>query len=63
MDDSFFATLKLITGEEILAEVTSMNENETDFFLVNDPSLLTDSHSLRFLYGICHFLSKQPSVQ
>ena len=31
MNESFPATIKLITGEEILAEVSLMEENETDF--------------------------------
>ena len=40
---SYYATLKLVTGEEILAEVTSMEENDVDFFLVNDPIVINET--------------------
>lgn len=52
MDDSFFATIKLITGEEILAEVTSMNENDTDFFLINDPIVVTETMQVNHEKGV-----------
>lgn len=37
MEPTFFATFKLITGEEVLAEVCSHQESGTDFFLVSNP--------------------------
>ena len=52
MDDSFFATLKLITGEEVLAEVTAMNENDIDFFLINDPIVVTETMQVDHQKGI-----------
>ena len=40
MSDSFHATIKLITGEEILAEATLMEENGYEFFVINDPIVI-----------------------
>ena len=31
--DSFHATIKLVTGEEVLAEITPSEENGTEFFV------------------------------
>ena len=52
MEDSFFATLKIITGEEILAEVTPCNENGSDFFLVNDPIIISETTQIDAQKGI-----------
>ena len=52
MNESFYATLKLVTGEEILAEITSMNENETDFFLVNNPIIVSENVQIDHQKGI-----------
>ena len=52
MEDSFFATLKIITGEEILAEVTPCNENGSDFFLVNDPIIISETTQIDTQKGI-----------
>ena len=52
MNESFYATLKLVTGEEILAEITSMNENGSDFFLVNDPIIVTENVQIDHQKGI-----------
>ena len=53
MNDSFPATLKLITGEEILAEVTLMDEEGADdFFLVNDPIIISEAVQVDHQKGI-----------
>ena len=52
MNESFYATLKLVTGEEILAEITSMNENGSDFFLVNDPIVVSENVHIDHQKGI-----------
>lgn len=52
MNESFYATLKLVTGEEILAEITSMNENGSDFFLVNDPIVVSENVQIDHQKGI-----------
>ena len=52
MNDSFPATLKLITGEEILAEVTFMDEDGGAFFLVNDPIIISETVQVDHQKGI-----------
>ena len=52
MNESFPATLKLITGEEILAEVTLVDENGSDFFLVNDPIIIVENTQVDHQKGI-----------
>ena len=52
MEESFYATIKLVTGEEVLAEVTSMSENNVDFFLVNDPIVINETMQVDSQKGI-----------
>ena len=52
MNESFPATIKLITGEEVLAEVTLMNENGADFFLVNDPIIISETMQVDHQKGV-----------
>ena len=49
---SFYATLKLITGEEILAEATLTEENGVEFFLVNDPIVVNETMQVDHQKGI-----------
>ena len=49
---SFYATLKLITGEEILAEATLTEENGREFFLVNDPIVVNETMQVDHQKGI-----------
>ena len=46
MDNPFPATLKITTGEEILAEVIPSNENGVDFFLVSNPIVISETMSI-----------------
>ena len=52
MDDSFIATLKLISGEEILAKVSLEAENNTEFFLVDDPIVIAESTQIDHEKGV-----------
>jgi len=52
MNESFYATIKLTTGEEILAEVTLMQEDQSDFFLVNDPIVISETMQVDHQKGI-----------
>ena len=52
MNDSFHATIKLITGEEILAEATLMEESGSEFFLINDPIVINESMQIDHQKGI-----------
>ena len=51
-EDSFYACLKLITGEEILAEVSPCEENETDFFLIDNPIVINESTQIDHQKGV-----------
>jgi len=52
MSSSFYATIKLITGEEILAEATLTEENGVEFFLVNDPIVVNETMQVDHQKGI-----------
>ena len=52
MSDSFHATIKLITGEEILAEATLMEEDGDQFFLINDPIVINESMQIDHEKGL-----------
>ena len=52
MSNSFYATVKLITGEEILAEVTLTEENGAQFFLVNEPIVVNETMQVDHQKGI-----------
>ena len=52
MRSSFYATIKLITGEEILAEATLTEENGSEFFLVNDPIVVNETMQVDHQKGI-----------
>ena len=43
MPDNFFATMKLITSEEILAEVLPQEEDGTEFFVLNNPIIISET--------------------
>lgn len=52
MNEPFHATLKLITGEEVLAEVTMVNEEGSDFFLVNDAIVVNETTQVDHQKGV-----------
>ena len=39
----FFATMKLVTSEEILAEVLPQNEEGTEFFVLSNPIIISET--------------------
>ena len=49
---SFHATLKLITGEEVLAEVCLSKEGDQDFFLINDAIVINETMQVDQQKGI-----------
>ncbi len=51
-DASFHATLKLITGEEVLAEVCLSKEGDQDFFLINDAIVINETMQVDQQKGI-----------
>lgn len=43
MPECFFATMKLITSEEILAEVLPQEEEGTEFFVLSNPIIVNET--------------------
>lgn len=43
MMDPFHATVKLITGEEVLAEVMPTEENGSEFFVLSNPIIISEN--------------------
>ena len=52
MQDSFPATMKLVTGEEVLAEVSVTEENNTEFFVVSNPIVISEQMQLNHEKGV-----------
>ena len=52
MQDSFHATFKLVTGEEVLAEVSVTEENNTEFFIVSNPIVISEQMQLNHEKGV-----------
>ena len=50
--DSFHATIKLVTGEEILAEIVECEENGQDFFLLHNPIIITENNHVDMQKGV-----------
>ena len=48
----FFATLKLVTSEEVLGEVMPQEEEGTEFFILSNPITITESHQIDAEKGI-----------
>jgi len=51
-DDSFFATVKLLTGEEILTEVMLCEENDEQFFVFHNPIVISENNHVDMQKGI-----------
>ena len=52
MNETFYATLKLITSEEILSEVLPQEENGTEFFVLSNPILIDQNQHVDVEKGI-----------
>lgn len=52
MQNSFHATLKLVTGEEVLAEICPTEENNTEFFVVSNPIVISEQMQLNHDKGV-----------
>ena len=51
-EDDFYATLKLTTGEEILAKVSLCDEDGADFFLVDNPIVISETIQVDHQKGV-----------
>ena len=52
MNESFPATMKLVTGEEVLCEISPTEENGQEFFLVSNPIVVTEQLNLDHQKGV-----------
>ena len=43
MEEQFYATIKMITGEEVLARVMKSTENGVEIFLLDDPIVIGET--------------------
>lgn len=51
-ETAFFATVKITTGEEVLSEVLPQTENGTDFFVLSNPIIITESQQIDVEKGV-----------
>ena len=50
--EPFFATMKLVTGEEILAEVLASEESGSQFFIVGNPIIVNETNQVDSKNGV-----------
>ena len=43
MNEPFFATIKMITGEEVLSEIMVTEEHGTEFFVLSNPITIAEN--------------------
>ena len=48
----FYATLKLVTSEEILSEVMAQEEEDTQFFILSNPIIVVENNQIDVEKGI-----------
>ena len=46
MNEPFFATIKMITGEEVLSEIMVAEEHGTEFFVLSNPITITENTTI-----------------
>lgn len=51
-DNPFHASMKIITGEEVLSEVLPQSEGGTDFFILSNPIIISESHQVDAEKGV-----------
>ena len=52
MNDPFHATIKMTSGEEVLAQVVVTEENGVEFFLVVDPIIISENTTIDHERGV-----------
>mgnify|MGYP001267151821 CR=1 FL=1 len=52
MNDSFYATIKIVTGEEVLSEIMPTEENGEKFFVLHNPIVIHESTQVDSEKGI-----------
>ena len=49
---TFFATMKLVTSEEVLGEILPQEEEGTEFFVVSNPITISENHQVDTEKGV-----------
>ena len=49
---SFYATMKLVTSEEVLGEVLPQEEEGTEFFVLSNPITISENHQVDTEKGV-----------
>ena len=52
MSEHFFATIKMITGEEVLSEIVVTEEHGVEFYVLKDPITISENTSVDPIKGI-----------
>ena len=52
MNDPFFATIKMTTGEEVLSEVMVTEENDVTFYVLRNPIVVTENTTVDPMKGV-----------
>ena len=52
MSEHFFATIKMITGEEVLSEIIVTEEHGVEFYVLKDPITIAENTSVDPIKGI-----------
>lgn len=52
MNDPFFATIKMSTGEEVLSEVMVTEENDVTFYVLRNPIIVTENTTIDSTKGV-----------
>ena len=52
MNEPFFATLKMITGEEVLSEIMVTEENDVTFYVLSNPIVVTENTTVDPAKGV-----------
>jgi len=50
--NTFFATMKLVTSEEVLGEILPQEEEGTEFFVVSNPITISENHQVDTEKGV-----------
>ena len=51
-DDTFFATMKLVTGEEVISEVMATDEHGEEFFILGNPIVIGENQHVDTEKGV-----------
>ena len=54
MDATFYGTVKLISGEEVIAQVTPAEEEGVEFYILSEPIIVDNNQTIDDIKGIAY---------